>query len=111
VADQTGQVTFSGERYVKSEGRHSYTIEPSVVRTLADELLDAGFLDFTQEQVDDCQEEWTDDSSVVLTLEYGDTKHATNHYLGCTGGPIHELLTHLEDRVDEALQTKQWIGE
>jgi hypothetical protein len=104
-----GVVHYEGELFVHQEGERSGSIEIKEVSDLGQEIIAAGFMDLTQEEVDECPEEWTDHPTAILTVRIDGRTKRISHYDGCEGSTLYDRLTKLEDRVDEVLQTAKWI--
>lgn len=104
-----GSVIFKGFHYVRAFGYRSGQIAPDALEALAMEAVSEGFMELTQEQVDDCREIFTDAPSAFLTVRADGRENSIEHYHGCRGREIHEMLTRLERRVDEVLQTSKWV--
>jgi len=107
--DASGEVHFEGEQYVAAEGERSSQLDAATIAALGEEILAAGFLEISQEQVDECPQMATDHPSAILTIRVDGQEHQIRHYHGCRGLDIYETLSALEDRVDEVLNTASWI--
>jgi Domain of unknown function (DUF6438) len=57
----------------------------------------------------DCLEMWTDHTSAYTSLTMNGKTKKVAHYHGCKGNEAAEKLTWLEDRIDQVVNSKQWI--
>jgi hypothetical protein len=57
----------------------------------------------------DCPEIWTDYPSVDTSFTINGKSKTIWHYLGCQGSTTVKRLTELEDKIDEIVNTKQWL--
>lgn len=105
----SGEVRFTGYRYVEALGLHIEKIPAEAVTALAKEISNSGFMEITQEEVDECPSFGTDSPTALLKVQIGSTKNTIKHYLGCFGKPVHTTLWQLGQRVDETLNTSIWI--
>ena len=103
------KVRFKGTKFVYATGVHHGEAVPNTAARLAVELAESGFMDLTQEEVDDCPEELTDHSSVYLTVRMNGRENSIRYYYGCRGKDVHTMLERLAARVDVVLQTGQWV--
>lgn len=53
----------------------------------------------------------TDNPTVILTIKLRGREKQTKHDLGCRGAADVTKLTNLENKIDETVETKRWIGE
>ena len=58
---------------------------------------------------ENCPEIWTDASSAETTITMNGKTKTVDHYHGCVGSNTLENLTKLEDRIDEIVNTNQWL--
>ena len=66
-----------------------------------------GRSDFKEDK--NCPEMWTDYSTAFTSILINGKSKQINHYHGCQGSAILEKLTKLEDKIDEIVNTKQWL--
>jgi hypothetical protein len=52
---------------------------------------------------------WTDLPSAYTSITIDGRSKRVEHYHGCKGAEILERLTGLENKIDETVNTKQWI--
>jgi hypothetical protein len=107
-----GKVLFEGKEYVRQKGKASGKISKKALKDLIAQFQSINYLDLRSSYVSqgkECPEWWTDSPGAItsLTLE-GKTK-TINHYHGCRGVSVLDGLTELEDKIDQAVNSKQWI--
>mgnify|MGYP000279781471 FL=1 len=111
--DETGRVEFVGERHVLTLGK----VEGQISETAARDVWDAlaaneywSFLDrYLPDQLPGCPSHMTDQGSARLQVRTRDGEKQTQHYQGCTGHEDLRRLYMLERRIDNLLNTQQWI--
>lgn len=57
-----------------------------------------------------CPHSWTDSSTAEIGLSEKGKHKTVSHYLGCEGTSILNDLKALEDKIDEAVNTKKWAS-
>ena len=105
-----GAVNFVGEKFVEVKGTKPYTVDPERIKLIAREAYSFGFFELDQDTLDSCPESMTDADSVILTIHANDLENTLNHYYGCRGLKVYGKIETLADRIDELLETEQWIG-
>lgn len=58
---------------------------------------------------EDCPEKRTDHPSAYTSLAINGKTKKVAHYHGCKGNDAAEKLTRLENRIDEIVNTRQWV--
>lgn len=99
-----GTVLYDGQMYVKETGNRTGTISSSDFSSLISSFEEAGF--------DQLRDEYlayniTDMPSAVLIVQDGNMTRRVDHYHGDMSAP--KILTDLEDLVDKAANSSQWI--
>jgi hypothetical protein len=56
-----------------------------------------------------CDEVWTDNPSAITSIRINGKSKTVNHYYGCRGPKAPKELTELEDKLDEIVNTAQWL--
>ncbi len=127
-----GKVVFEGKGYTDVIG----TAESRITQLQLDELLKElrnadvfGLRDSYETGADGCPTEATDMPTVILDVRLNGQEKNISHYHGCLEisepGPVEPgtvrqaerlrsypmKLTRFEERIDEIVGTKQWIGE
>jgi hypothetical protein len=99
-----GTVTYEGRRFVKIEGTRTITINEEKIRQLLSEFQRVDYF-----SLDDSYEEFgaTDMPSAITSLTINGKTKTVRHYHGDFTAP--EQLTELEDRIDEIVNSDQWI--
>jgi hypothetical protein len=111
TASSSGAVHFEGKSHVSHPGSAVGRIPKARLDSLLAELEAAGYFDFEDRYVPGspaCGNAPTDLPTVTTSVTlHGRTKRI-EHYRGCPGAP--QALSRLEERIDEVLNTVQWIG-
>ena len=99
-----GTVIYAGEDFVQTEGIQETTISIEAIEQLVTEFEKADYFSlndsYTSFGVSDMP-------SVNTSISIGDRTKAIKHYLGDLSAP--EQLTELEDKIDEIVNSAQWI--
>jgi hypothetical protein len=106
-----GLVSYEGIEYVKKVGRASGRISRAKLNDLVKEFIDIDYFNLANSYTPGdkaCPEDWTDMPSANTSLTWRGRSKAINHYHGCRGSSALELLTKLEDKIDEAVNVKKW---
>ncbi|MGO8934120.1 MAG: DUF6438 domain-containing protein [Terracidiphilus sp.] len=99
-----GSVHFDGQRYVQIPGKHEARIAPDAVMELVRQFERAKFFAADDKYI----AEVTDNPTYTLTLTVGGKTKTVTDYVGeQVGMPL--VITDLENAVDEAAGTEQWI--
>jgi hypothetical protein len=107
-----GSVIFEGREHVKQTGTVKSRVSEEQLRALLAEFERIKFFSLRNtynSSEDGCTEVYTDHPSATITiLANGKTKRV-QHYHGCKGLKILEDLLKFENRIDEIVNTNQWI--
>lgn len=103
-----GNVSFVGQGYTDVIGSVYGTVTDEQLFQIASELDRSRFLDVVE--VDECEELWTDASSVMLWVKWQGKERRVERYLGCKKRPP-DPAPALARRIDEIVNTAQWIGD
>ena len=106
-----GEVRFQGNSFVSHPGLSLSRIPQSRVDSLIAELDAAGYFEFDERYVPGspaCGNAATDLPTVTTSVTVRGRTRRIQHYRGCSAAP--QTLSRLEDRIDEVLNTAQWIG-
>jgi hypothetical protein len=108
-----GEVVFEGRRFVKREGK---TIKSAVsqerLRELIAEFDRVKFFSLEDDYTSGprvCAEEWTDSPSAYTFIRINGKSKTVKHYHGCSGPKVPKELTELENKIDEIVNTAQWL--
>jgi hypothetical protein len=105
-----GTVEYEGIRFVKIEGKRRSNISREKFDELVTEFNRINYYSLKDRyfnQEDGCKEFWTDAPSAITSINLEGKRKEINHYYGCVGAP--EELTALEKKIDEIVDTLQWI--
>lgn len=118
-ADSSGIVEFEGVDFTEVKGKVETRLSDEEIKKISDEIQKSKFFTLDNDygyESKNCQWILTDQSGVFLTIEIDGRKKTIDHYQGCqleTGfwqkSPLEEL-SKLENKIDEIVGTKQWIG-
>ena len=99
-----GTVTYEGRHFVRIEGTRTITISEEKIKQLLSEFQRVDYF-----SLDDNYEEFmaTDMPSAITSLKINGKMKTVRHYHGDFSAP--EQLTELEDRIDEIVNSDQWI--
>jgi hypothetical protein len=103
--DGDGNVTFDGQTYVDSKGRHSGKIAPEQVRALFAAFQKADFFSL----FDNYSSRITDMPTHIVTLAYDGHSKTVTDYAGFRVG-MPQAVADLEVLIDTTADTKRWIG-
>ena len=99
-----GTVTYEGRMFVRVEGTRTAIISEDKIRQLLSEFQRIDYF-----SLNDSYEEFgaTDMPSAITSLTINGKTKTVRHYHGDFSAP--EQLTELEDRIDEIVNSDQWI--
>ncbi|MGI9035606.1 MAG: DUF6438 domain-containing protein [Pyrinomonadaceae bacterium] len=115
-----GTVNFEGRQYTKTQGKAAGKITSAQLKQIISEFEKAKFFSLKEKYPDgknSCPIVATDMPSVVLSIKIDGKEKMIKHYLGCfkNSEPPFEIfpseLFDLENKIDEIVETKRWIGE
>jgi Domain of unknown function (DUF6438) len=108
-----GSVVFEGRRFVKQEGA---TIKSAVsqerLKQLIAEFDRVKFFSLKDDYWMDrsvCDEVYSDQESVYTSIRINGKSKMIRHYHGCRGPKAPKKLTELENKIDEIVNTAQWL--
>lgn len=112
--DDAGNVTFNGIKHTKMIGKATGKVSSGDIDQLVTALNAASFLKLNQNyDQKTCPDFNTDMSTVVIELKLNGLLKTVNHNLGCSTKSDHKPyppgLRELEDKIDQAARTAQWI--
>lgn len=108
-----GKVTFKADYIAgKSKEEKPALIESKIsqekVKEIIREFQKANFFDFSSDEYSHGKcTTITDMPSAMTFIRYNGKEKSVDHYHGCDKAP--KALTQLEDRIDELVNTKQWL--
>lgn len=107
-----GAVVFEGRRFVKKLGTAQSTISQEQLRELIDRFDKMNYFALRnryQDPEDGCGEFVTDHPSANTSIRINGKSESVRHYYGCRGIDVLDELTKLEQAIDDAANTAQWI--
>ena len=104
---EDGRVVYEGKEFVKKTGLAEGRIEKKAVEDLVAEFIKLNY--FGLKKKPDCPNSWTDFPSTMTSLNWHGRHNAVDHYQGCEGSDLLKELTKLENKVDEVVNTAQWV--
>ncbi len=114
-----GNVLFEGIEYTNIKGKAEGSIDEIKMEKLIAEIDKANFFSLKDSYTnvsDNCPSYGTDQSTVTLYIKVKDKEKTIIHNLGCieigrNWKVFPEQLYTLENKIDEIVETKRWIGE
>lgn len=101
-----GKVNFFGQDFTETKGQVEGEISKDKIKQLIEAFKQAKFFALADNYtLEDCA---TDNPTVSTTLFINDKVKKIEHDLGCKAP---QKLTDLENKIDEIVGTKKWIGE
>jgi hypothetical protein len=108
-----GAVVFEGRRFVKQEGKAiKSSISQEKLKELMAEFDRVKFFSLEDDYTNNrrvCDGLRTDHPSAVTSIRINGKSKTINHYYGCTGPKVPKELTELEGKIDEIVNTAQWL--
>ena len=117
---QNGRVLFEGSSFsekdfssTKSTGKKETTLSDEKINQIIAEIDKTDFFSLKNDytnlgEAGNCA---TDNPTVILSIKLKGKEKQTKHNLGCIGTTDVAKLTNLENKIDEIVETKRWIGE
>ncbi len=118
--EPSGKVVFEGKFWTKIKGKAEDTLSEEKINNIIAEIDKANFFslkDSYTENSGNCPYPYTDNSTVILFIKLRGNEKTIPHSLGCyeTLAPTFKIfpqqLFNLENKIDEIVETKRWIGE
>jgi hypothetical protein len=110
-----GEVVFEGRRFVKQErATKKSAISQERLKKLIAEFDRVKFFSLEDDYTSGprvCAEEWTDSPSAYTFIRINGKSKTVKHYHGCRGPKVPKELTELENKIDEIVNTEQWLPE
>ena len=107
-----GSVIFEGERFTKTTGVAHGSISPADFRSLVNEFEKINYFSLADAYTPgtkECPRRITDLPSANTSIRLNGKSKSVAHYHGCGTEGVLQKLTALEDKIDEAAGTQQWI--
>ncbi|CAN5294869.1 hypothetical protein BH10ACI1_BH10ACI1_01500 [soil metagenome] len=111
-----GSVLFEGEKFTKTVGKAEGKISEIQVKQLIKEFENVDYFNLNGKYDSANCYQITDSPSAVTSIQFNGKQKSVDHYYGCQQGSDDfekELakLKNLENKIDEIVETKRWIGE
>ncbi|UCC18040.1 MAG: hypothetical protein JSU58_05670 [Dehalococcoidales bacterium] len=99
-----GTVIYEGKEFVETQGKAETTIDQEKIKQLISEFEEIDYFSLQDEYT---ERTITDASSAITSITIDGKTKTVEHYHGDFNAP--EGLTELEDRIDEIVNSEQWI--
>jgi len=107
IAD--GTVVFEGRRFVKQEGVTINSVSRERLKQLMAEFDRVKFFSLEDDYTETRLSCPTDQPSAITSIRINGKSKTINHYLGCLEPKVPKGLTELENKIDEIVNTAQWL--
>jgi len=104
-----GSVVFEGRRFVKQEGVTKSSVSPERLKQLMAEFDRVNFFSLEDDYSETRLSCPTDQPSAITSIRINGKSKTINHYLGCLEPKVPKGLTELENKIDEIVNTAQWL--
>lgn len=107
-----GGVVYKGKKFVKMVGIAKGHVSVDTLRRLISDFEAVGYFslkDGYSPARGNCPRVATDLSSATTSIRIGGKSKSVEHYHGCSGLDVLKDLAALEDKIDEAVNARQWV--
>lgn len=107
-----GTVVFEGKRFVKKVGTARSVITEEQIRELIGAFEKINYFELSDQYMgpdDGCKQWFTDHPSAITSITRNGKSKSVTHYYGCRGLDVLKDLERLEQAIDDAVNTAQWI--
>jgi len=104
-----GAVVFEGRRFVKQEGVTINSVSRERLKQLMAEFDRVKFFSLEDDYSEIRLSCPTDQPSAITSIRINGKSKTINHYLGCLEPKVPKGLTELENKIDEVVNTAQWL--
>lgn len=104
-----GSVVFEGRRFVKQEGVTISSVSPERLKQLIAEFDRVKYFSLEDDYTETRLSCPTDQPSAITSIRINGKSKTINHYLGCLEPKVPKGLTELENKIDEIVNTAQWL--
>ncbi|CAN5869677.1 hypothetical protein BH20ACI4_BH20ACI4_33670 [soil metagenome] len=119
---ENGKVIFEGVKFTKIKEKEEINLDEEKINALIGEIEKADFYSFKDiydGKSGNCPAFWFDSPNVVISIKLREKEKTILHNLGCeekskviTSVKVFpSQLYNLENKIDEIVETKRWIGE
>ena len=108
----TGKVAYEGRASVKLVGNAESSISQEKLRELIQAFEEINYFDLKaryESPNDGCKDWVTDGPTAITSLTINGRSKSVRHYSGCRGIAVLAGLEKLEQAIDDAANTQQWI--
>lgn len=107
-----GTVVFEGRQFVKKTGTAESVVPGEQLSGLLAKFEEIRFFNLKDQYItflDGCESEVTDHPSAITSIRTNGKTKTVNHYYGCRGPEVLAKLEKLEQAIDNAVNSSQWI--
>ena len=104
---EDGRVVYEGKEFVKRTGMAEGRIKKKALHDLVAEFMKLNYFELKKKP--DCPISATDFPAAMTSLNWKGRGNAVEHNHGCQGSELLKELSKLEDKIDEVVNTAQWI--
>ncbi len=107
-----GTVTFEGCRFVKQVGHAKSNISQQQLQGLVSAFEKINYFslrDRYEDYHDGCKQWWTDSPTAITSIRINGKTKSVRHYYGCGGVDELDYLKDLEQAIDTAVNSAQWV--
>ena len=106
-----GKVVYEGRRFVKKTGIVRSSISQEKLAELISEIERINYFSLKDKYSPggECPQVVTDYPTAITSVRINGKSKTIEHYYGCTGSDVMQELTSLESKIDELVDTRQWI--
>lgn len=107
-----GSFVYQGGEGAKKKGKVEGRISQEKLKELVDAFNKINYFNLASiydHGSKDCPSWGTDAPSAITSLILNKKANKVRHYLGCSGSPVVAQLSWLENKIDEAVNVKQWV--
>lgn len=119
----SGKIFFEGISMTKIKGKLETQLSETKMNQLINEIIKANFFslrDFYTAESKNCPWIMLDAPTIILSIKLNGKEKTITHYLGCAEKeneledalkPFPSQLNNLENKIDEIIEIRRWIGE
>ena len=107
-----GKVVYEGRNFVKRTGTVRSNIDEQKLAALIAEIERVNYFSLQDKYIPgaNCPQVATDYPTVITSVRINGRSHMIEHYHGCSGSDVLQELINLETKIDQAVNTEQWIN-
>lgn len=112
IISADGSVLFEGRRFVKKVGTVQSKISQEIIRELIGRFEEINYFSLRnryEDTGDGCEGAVSDGPTAITSIRINGKTKSVRHYYGCLGIDVLADLTRLEQAIDDAANTAQWI--